>query len=163
MSDQNEGVEPRAARIADAIANQDAFFLNSFPGMLGVRIVEAESGRSVATLDVGSSVLHPGGYAHGGALAGFGDTAAAWATFPSLAEDEMFTTIEFKANFISAVSTGRLRAEATSVHRGRRTMVLEVRIVTDDEGRKPVAVMIVTQAILKIAGGQAGAEAPPED
>lgn len=163
MTDPRAGVEPRAARIAEAIANQDAFFARSFPGMLGVRILEAESGRSVATLDVSSSVLHPGGYAHGGALAGFGDTAAAWATFPSLADDEMFTTIEFKANFISAVTAGRLRAEATSVHRGRRTMVLEVRISTDDVLRKPVAMMIVTQAILRRTADQTGDEAPPED
>ena len=163
MSDPGEGVEPRAARVAEAIANQDAFFARSFPGMLGVRIIDAGPGRCVATLDVSSSVLHPGGYAHGGALAGFGDTAAAWATFPGLADDEIFTTIEFKANFISAVSAGRLRAEATSVHRGRRTMVLDVRITTDDDVAKPVAMMIVTQAILRRPAGQTADEAPPED
>lgn len=162
MTDQTSGIEPRAARVAEAIANQDAFFANSFPGMLGVRIVEAGPGHCVATLEVGSSVLHPGGYAHGGALAGFGDTAAAWATFPTLDDGEIFTTIEFKSNFITGVTGGRLRAEAKSVHRGGRTMVLEVHVTTDDEDRRLVAMMIVTQAILKVAGAPAGAEAAPE-
>jgi 1,4-dihydroxy-2-naphthoyl-CoA hydrolase len=162
VTEQTAGIEPRAARVAEAIANQDAFFANSFPGLLGVRIVEAGPGHCVATLEVGSSVKHPGGYAHGGALAGFGDTAAAWATFPTLEEGEFFTTIEFKANFITGVNGGNLRAEATSVHRGRRTMVLEVHVTTDDDERRPVAMMIVTQAILKTPGASGGEEVPPE-
>ncbi|MGH2726327.1 MAG: PaaI family thioesterase [Actinomycetota bacterium] len=163
MTEQVPGIEPRAERVAEAIANQEAFFSNTFPGMLGVRIVEAGPGHCVATLDVGASVKHPGGYAHGGALAGFGDTAAAWATFPTLDEGELFTTIEFKANFMSGVTGGRLRAEATSVHRGRRTMVIEVNVMTDDEARRPVAMMIVTQAILQQStGATGGAEQPPE-
>lgn len=160
MGEEDAGVEPRAARIEDAIANQDAFFANTFPGMLGVRILEAGAGRCVATLDVGPTVKHPGGYAHGGALAGFGDTAAAWATFPSLADGEIFTTIEFKANFITGVTEGRLRAEADAVHRGRRTMVLQVKISTDDDARRPVAMMIVTQAILQQPGAAAAEQAP---
>lgn len=163
MTEPNAGVEPRAASVAEAIANQDAFFANSFPGMLGVRIVDAGPGHCVATLEVGPSVLHPGGYAHGGAIAGFGDTAAAWATFPTLGDGEIFTTIEFKSNFLTGVTTGRLRAEATAVHRGRRTMVIEVHVSTDDDQRRPVAMMIVTQAILQMpGGGTAGAEQAPE-
>ena len=160
MTDQTGGIEPRAARVAEAIANQEAFFAGSFPGMLGVKIVDAGPGHCLATLDVGSTVKHPGGYAHGGAIAGFGDTAAAWATFPTLDDGEIFTTIEFKANFMTGVTGGRLRAEATAVHRGRRTMVVEVNIATDDEERRPVAMMIVTQAILKAPGGHGDEQAP---
>ena len=160
MSDQSDGIEPRAARVAEAIANQEAFFANSFPGMLGVKIVEAGPGHCVATLEVGSTVKHPGGYAHGGAIAGFGDTAAAWATFPTLDDGEIFTTIEFKSNFMTGVTGGRLRAKAVAVHRGRRTMVIEVNIATDDEERRPVAMMIVTQAILTAPGGHGDEQAP---
>jgi uncharacterized protein (TIGR00369 family) len=103
-------------------------------------------------LDVGPKVRHPGGFAHGGAIAGFGDTVAAWATFPALGDGEIFTTIEFKTNFISAVTEGTLRAEATAIHQGGRTMVIEVRIMADDIEQRLVAVMIVTQAILKVKG-----------
>lgn len=163
MTRREAGLEgPLQARIDEAIAKQEVIFRDSFPGALGVRIVEASAGRAVGVLDVGPSVKHPGGYAHGGAIAGFGDTVAAWATFPALGPDEVFTTIEFKANFIIGVQQGRLRAEASVVHRGRRTMVIEVRIFDDaDAERAPVAIMLVTQAIINSKGAQAE-EVPPD-
>jgi uncharacterized protein (TIGR00369 family) len=140
---------PLAARVDEAIEHQSTIFKDSFPGNLGVHVIEAGAGRAVGLLDVGPKVRHPGGFAHGGAIAGFGDTVAAWATFPALKSGEIFTTIEFKTNFISAVTDGRLRAEAQAIHRGDRTMVVEVRITTDDDEKRLVAMMIVTQAILK--------------
>lgn len=149
MTREDAGFEgPLAGRIAEAIEQQDVVFRDSFPGALGVRITDARPGYARATLEVGPRVRHPGGYAHGGALAGFGDTAAAWATFPALDGGEIFTTIEFKATFITGVQDGTLVAEATQVHKGRRTMVLEVTITTDEPEPRLVAVMLVTQAII---------------
>jgi len=163
VTGKEAGIEgPHPTNLADAIAKQAVIFKDTFPGMLGVNVEEASAGHAVATLEVGPPTKHPGGYAHGGALAGFGDTTAAWATFPALGEGEAFTTIEFKANFITGVRSGRLRAEAKSVHQGRRTMVLEVRITTDDDERRPVAMMLVTQAILQLGGSGAGEEQPPD-
>lgn len=156
MTRDDYGIEgPLADRIRDAIENQDVIFKDTFPGSLGVRILEAEPGRALGTLAVGPAVRHPGGYAHGGAIAGFGDTVAAWATFPALAPDEIFTTIEFKTNFITGVTDGELRAEARSIHKGNRTMVLEVRIT---DGERLVAVMLVTQAILKARSAEQDGE-----
>ena len=147
------GIEgPLASRVDEALEHQDTIFKDSFPGNLGVRVIEAAAGHAVGTLEVGNKVRHPGGFAHGGAIAGFGDTVAAWATFPALGNGEIFTTIEFKTNFISAITDGRLRAEAKAIHQGGRTMVIEVRITTDDAEQRLVAVMIVTQAILKTKG-----------
>jgi len=140
---------PVQARVDEALARQDEIFHDSFPGTIGVRITRAEPGYATGVIEVDGRVRHPGGYAHGGALAGFGDSVAAWATFPALADDEIFTTIEFKANFLSAVTGGRLLCEARQVHKGGRTMVLEVRITTDDDERKLVCAMLVTQAILR--------------
>ncbi|MFA5891524.1 MAG: PaaI family thioesterase [Actinomycetota bacterium] len=160
MTREDLGVEgPVLDHLTDAIRNQEVIFRNTFPGMLGVRLTEAKPGYAAGTLEVGPSVLHPGGYAHGGALAGFGDTVAAWATFPALKANETFTTIEFKTNFISGVQGGSLFAEATSIHRGGRTMVLDVRIVTNDQDRRLVAIMVVTQAILR--SKDPGREVPP--
>jgi uncharacterized protein (TIGR00369 family) len=158
MTREDAGFEgPTAAHVDDAVRNQALIFKDTFPGMLGVTIVEATAERALATLDVGPQVRHPGGYAHGGALAGFGDTVAAWATFPNLSEGQGFTTIEFKCNFISGVKDGRLEAVARVVHRGRRTIVLEVKMTAGD---KLVAIMLVTQAVLGEAA--AGHEEPPE-
>jgi len=149
MTRDEAGLEgPIQTRIDEAVAKQDLIFADSFPGAIGVRILEAKPGYAKAIIEVDGRVLHPGGYAHGGALAGFGDTVAAWATFPALAEDEIFTTIEFKANFITGVTGGRLLGEANAVHKGGRTMVIEVRITTDEDEPRLVCVMLVTQAIL---------------
>jgi 1,4-dihydroxy-2-naphthoyl-CoA hydrolase len=150
MTRQDAGIEgPEPTKVELALEHQEEIFKDTFPGTLGVRIVEVEKGKAVGLLEVGPNVRHPGGYAHGGALAGFGDTCAAWATFPALAQGEIFTTIEVKANFISGVTDGRLRGEAVQIHKGGRTMVIEVRIYTDDDERRLVAVMLVTQAILR--------------
>jgi uncharacterized protein (TIGR00369 family) len=137
----------------EALAKQDLIFKDTFPGTLGVRIVETSRGHAVGELEIGPHTLHPGGYAHAGALAGFGDTVAAWATISSLDPDEDFTTIEFKSNFITGVRDGRLRAEATVVHRGRRTMVVDVKVRTVEDEPRLVSMMIVTQAVLKRADG----------
>ena len=146
MTREQAGLEgPTKDRFQDALDNQEVIFRDSFPGMLGVKVLEVSDGFAAAELDVTQRVKHPGGYAHGGAIAGFGDTVAAWATFPSLEPGEIFTTIEFNANFITGVTDGTLRGEARVVHKGSRTMVLEVKIT---HGSKLVAVMLVTQAIL---------------
>lgn len=160
---------PTADTGAEAIANQDQIFADTFPGMLGVRMLTAGIDGATATVEVGPSVRHPGGYAHGGAIAGFGDTIAAWATFPHLAPGESFTTIEFKANFITGVANGVIHGRATVAHRGRRTMVVEVRMTAGD---KLVALMTVTQAVLSPRSGatpdagigvvEAPGEVPPE-
>jgi len=154
MTRQDAGFEGPTGEIgALAIAQQEAVFRDTFPGMLGVHMLEARAGYARGTLEVGPTVRHPGGFAHGGALAGFGDTVAAWATFPALVRGQDFTTIEFKANFLSGVREGRLVAEASQVHKGTRTMVLEVKIATDDDAHKPVALMLVTQAIIPARTG----------
>ena len=150
MTRKEAGLEgPTADRLREALEKQDVIFRDSFPGAIGVRITDAGDGWARGEIVVDGRVLHPGGYAHGGALAGFGDSVAAWATFPSLEPGEIFTTIEFKANFIAGVTGGTLIGEARAVHRGRRTMVIEVRITTDDDAKRLVCAMLVTQAILK--------------
>jgi acyl-CoA thioesterase len=140
---------PIERHLSDAVAQQEAIFRDTFPGALGVRIDEIGEGFARGSLQVDGRVKNPGGVAHGGALAGFGDTLAAWATFTVLAEGEIFTTIEFKANFISGVAGGGLTGESRVAHRGGRTAVLDVKIHTDDDESRLVCAMIVTQAILR--------------
>lgn len=144
---------PIAGRAEEAIAKQAAIFRNTFVESLDLRIEHARPGYAVATATVGPHFLHPGEYGHGGAIAGLGDTAAAWATFPGLTADQTHTTIEFKCNFFRAVVEGmRLRAEASALHSGRKTIVLEVKIT--DERERLIAAMTVTQAIVPLEEGR---------
>ncbi|MCA1834318.1 MAG: PaaI family thioesterase [Actinomycetota bacterium] len=149
MTWRDAGIEGPVEGLGErAVAEQQAIFRNTFVESLGVKILEAKPGYALATLDVGPHFLHPGGFAHGGALASLGDTVAAWATFPALKQGDIHTTIEFKANFLKAVSQGTLRAEAKAAHIGRRTIVLDVRI-TDERGRL-ICMMTVTQAVVPL-------------
>jgi uncharacterized protein (TIGR00369 family) len=84
---------------------------------------------------------------HGGAIMAFADTLGAAGTILNLPEGAGTTTIESKTNFIAAVPLGsRITGEATPLHRGRRTMVWQTRVATE-EG-KLVAVVTQTQLVL---------------
>jgi uncharacterized protein (TIGR00369 family) len=62
------------------------------------------------------------------------DTVGAAATVLNLPAGATTTTLESKTNFLAAARSGKVRAEATPVHRGKRTMVWQTR-VTDESGR----------------------------
>ena len=79
----------------------------------------------------------------------FADTIGAAATFLNLPAGATTTTLESKTNFFSAGRAGTVRAEATSLHRGRRTMVWQTR-VTDESGRL-LSLTIQTQMVLERA------------
>ncbi|MBI4256203.1 MAG: PaaI family thioesterase, partial [Candidatus Rokubacteria bacterium] len=76
----------------------------------------------------------------------FADTIGAAATVMNLPPGASTTTIESKTNFFAAGRSGTVRAEATPLHRGKRTMVWQTR-VTDDTGRL-LSLTIQTQMVL---------------
>ena len=56
-----------------------------------------------------------------------------------------FSTIEAKINFLLPVRTGELSADATIIHRGRSTAVLEATVHnTNGEDRKAIARVLGT-------------------
>jgi uncharacterized protein (TIGR00369 family) len=66
----------------------------------------------------------------------------------NLAEGAGTTTIESKTNFIAPAPVGtKVIAECTPLHRGKRTMVWQTRI-TSEEGRL-LAVVTQTQMVLQ--------------
>ncbi len=101
---------------------------------LGLRIVEASPDRVVAELPIRDDLRTVGGALHGGALMALADTVGAAATILNLAAGGSTATLESKTNFFAAGRAGVVRAEATPLHRGKRTMVWQTR-VTDESGR----------------------------
>jgi uncharacterized protein (TIGR00369 family) len=95
--------------------------------------------------------------AHGGAIMAFADTLGAMGTVLNLPPGAGTTTIESKTNFMAPAASGTtVTGEATPLHRGRRTMVWQTRITTD-QGRL-VALVIQTQLVLAPQGGSNKAE-----
>lgn len=114
--------------------------------LLGLRFVEASPDRVVAELPVRDAVTTVGGAVHGGALMALADTVGAAATFLNLPEGATTATLESKTNFLAAGRSGPLRAEATCLHRGRRTMVWQTRVT--DAGGRLLSLTIQTQMVL---------------
>jgi 1,4-dihydroxy-2-naphthoyl-CoA hydrolase len=102
--------------------------------LLGLRIVEAAPERVVAELTIRDDLRTVGGALHGGTLMALADTVGAAATIVNLPAGASTTTLESKTNFFAAGRAGIVRAEATPLHRGKRTQVWQTRI-TDEAGR----------------------------
>ena len=119
-----------------------------FAALLGVEFVCAAPDRIVAELTVRDDLCTRPAVLHGGAIMAFADTLGGVGTMLNLPEGAGTTTIESKTNFIAAAPVGiRITAEATPLHRGRRTMVWQTRISTA-EGRL-VALVTQTQLVLE--------------
>lgn len=119
-----------------------------FAELMGIRFIEADKDRVVATLAVRDDLCTVGHSIHGGALMALADTVGAAATVVNLPADAKgTTTIESKTNFVSGASAGTtITATATPVHRGRRTQVWQTRIESAD--RKLIALVTQTQMVL---------------
>jgi 1,4-dihydroxy-2-naphthoyl-CoA hydrolase len=113
---------------------------------LGMRFVEVGPDKVVAELEVREELATVGGALHGGTLMALADTVGAAATFLNLPPGASTTTLESKTNFFAAGRGGSVRAEATPLHRGRRTMVWQTR-VSDASGRL-LSLTIQTQMVL---------------
>jgi uncharacterized protein (TIGR00369 family) len=122
-------------------------FKGTLGELLGIRFVEAGLDRVVAELTYRPELTTVGGSLHGGTLMAFADTIGAAATALNLPPGATgTTTIESKTNFMAAGRSGVVRAEATPLHRGKRTMVWQTR-VTDESGRL-LSVTTQTQMVL---------------
>jgi uncharacterized protein (TIGR00369 family) len=100
---------------------------------IGWRLRSVEEGRVQLELEPADYLLNSRSM-HGGALAALLDSAMAAAVTSTLSAEMRCSTIELKVNYIRppGVATGRLVAEGTVVHAGRRIAVAEARVV--DEG-----------------------------
>jgi len=110
---------------------------------LGMRFVEVGADKVVLELDIGEQLTTVGGAVHGGTLMALADTAGAAGT---VSMGLRTATLESKTNFFAAGTAGKLRAEATPLHKGKRTHVWQTR-VTDGQGRL-LSLTIQTQMIL---------------
>jgi len=114
--------------------------------LLGIEFVELTKERVVATLAIRDDLRTVGGALHGGTLMAFADTIGAAGTVTNLAPEQSTATLESKTNFFAACKSGTIRAEATPLHKGKRTQVWQTR-VTDESGRL-LSLTIQTQMVL---------------
>ncbi|MBX6352523.1 MAG: hotdog fold thioesterase [Thermoflavifilum sp.] len=102
---------------------------------LGIRLVEVTPERVVATMPVHDATRQPYGILHGGASVVLAETVASVGTANLIdRETQAAVGLEINANHIRAKRDGVVTAIGVPLHRGRTTMVWDIRI-QDEEGR----------------------------
>jgi uncharacterized protein (TIGR00369 family) len=119
----------------------------TFPGELGIEVLEAGEEGARGRLVAARRHLHPGGFVHGGVWVTLADTVAAWATIPNLRPGSDFSTAEMKTNLFGLAREGDvLEAAASPLHVGRRTQVWEVRV---EVAERLGALFVCTQVVVE--------------
>jgi 1,4-dihydroxy-2-naphthoyl-CoA hydrolase len=118
-------------------------------GLLGIEFVEMTKDRVTATMPVNSSTHQPYGQLHGGASVVLAESVASFGTI-NLIDQEIETAVglEINANHIRGKKDGIVTAIGTPLHRGRKTMVWDIKIVDEDE--KLICVSRCTMAIVQL-------------
>jgi 1,4-dihydroxy-2-naphthoyl-CoA hydrolase len=118
-----------------------------FAELLGIKIVTAAPERATAEMMVRPELCTNPAVLHGGALMAFAETLGACATFLNLREGQGTTTIESKTNFLAPAPVGsKVTADCSAIHRGKRTMVWQTRI--SSEQGKLIGIVTQTQMVL---------------
>lgn len=118
-----------------------------FAKLLGIRFVSATAECVTAEMTVREDLCTRPAILHGGAIMALADTLGGCATSLNLRDGATTTTIESKTNFLAPAMLGAtVRAECVAIHRGRRTMVWQTRVMS--ENGKLLAIVTQTQMVL---------------
>lgn len=108
---------------------------NTLMETLDIKAVQMTPDRVVMTMPVEPKTHQPWGMLHGGASVVLAETAASYGSFLSVdQETQIAVGMEINANHIRSVRSGIVTATAVPLHKGRTSMVWDIKI-TDDEDR----------------------------
>jgi uncharacterized protein (TIGR00369 family) len=103
---------------------------------LGFAVIEAAPGRAVFALEPAEWMYNPIGSVHGGVAATLLDSCMGCAVHTTLEPGVGYATSDLHVRYIRSMSsaTGRVLAEGTVVHAGRRTATAEGRLFAETDG-----------------------------
>ena len=103
--------------------------------LLGYTIVEIDVGRAVFELDPAEYHYNPIGMVHGGVASTILDSAMACSIHTTLPAGKVYTTLEFKVNFVRPITdkTGRVRCVAEIIHVGQRVGTAQAKILDSQD------------------------------
>jgi uncharacterized protein (TIGR00369 family) len=121
---------------------------NTLIEALGINVTSVSKEGVVATMPVDHRTHQPFGLLHGGASVALAETAASIGTYYLIdQETEICVGMEINANHIRGKESGMVTAYAKPLHRGKTTMVWEIKIV--DEKDHLICISRCTMAVLK--------------
>lgn len=116
--------------------------------VLGIKVTELTDDRVVATMPVHDATRQPFGLLHGGASVVLAETVASIGTWNLIdQETEQAVGLEINANHIRSKRDGLVTAVGTPLHKGRSTMVWDIKL-TDEEG-KLICISRCTVAVIQ--------------
>ncbi|MFC4810154.1 hotdog fold thioesterase [Paenibacillus sp. GCM10023250] len=114
--------------------SEDVDYDQTMFGALGMRITECTGDRVVATMPVGPATRQYFGALHGGASVALAETVASVGTYQLIdKENQLAVGMEINANHIRSKRDGIVTAVATPLHKGRTTMVWDIKISDEDD------------------------------
>jgi uncharacterized protein (TIGR00369 family) len=102
--------------------------------LLGIEPLEIGPGLARLQMDAREEHHNAMGAVHGGILCDLADVAIGVALASTLAEEEVFTTVDLHMSYFRAIREARISAVARVVRRGRSTAYVECEII-DGEGK----------------------------
>jgi uncharacterized protein (TIGR00369 family) len=146
--------------LADLINNTGA---DGWVSAMGIKLVRATRDEVVAEMEIGPQHRQAYGIVHGGVHCGIIETlASVGAALNAMPEGKSVVGLENHTSFLRAVRSGKLRAVAKPLTRGRRSHVWEGS-VHDEQGRLVATGrvrLMVLEADAVVAGEQVGVKAP---
>ena len=119
----------------------------TLPDVLGIRFVEVQPARIVATMPVERRVHQPFGLLHGGASVVLAETLASIGSWLNIDQATSSAVgLEINANHVRSVREGLVTGTATPIHLGRTTHIWDIRI--SDQQARLVCVSRCTVAII---------------
>ncbi|WP_141554384.1 hotdog fold thioesterase [Virgibacillus ndiopensis] len=105
---------------------------NTLMESLGIEVNTLEKDLVIMKMPVDERTYQPAGYLHGGANVALAETAASIGSYVNV-DSEKFNVfgIEINANHVKSKREGIVTAKAIPLHKGKTTMVWEIKIVDE--------------------------------
>jgi uncharacterized protein (TIGR00369 family) len=107
---------------------------NSLIGTLGIEMKEVGEGKVIATMPVDERTRQPYGLLHGGASVALAESVASFGGMMLVdSTKQAVVGLEINANHVRGVRSGVVTAEGNIIHRGKTTMVWDVKICDEED------------------------------
>ncbi|WP_203336045.1 PaaI family thioesterase [Nocardioides limicola] len=123
----------------DGLGQLQAMVSGDFPPppvftLLGMTRLDVERGAVAVEMPAAEYHYNPLGGVHGGVISTLLDTAAGCSVHSTLADDELYTSLDLTVKFLRPVTvdSGMLRCEGRVIQRGRRTALAEAQLFDAD-------------------------------
>ena len=124
--------------------------------LMDIRLTQIEKGKAIFTGTPQEFHYNPLGTVHGGYGATLLDSAMGCAVHSTLDPGDIYTTLEFKINFVRALTheTGEVRGIGTVIHETRTTALAEGRI---EDGKGKLYAFATTTCVIRRASKEQSA------